>query len=158
MSGQNSYDLRQASGYAGQVYSDAPKDIITRAVETAAGIDFGVAVSQGAADDQATLGGTAYLGVSIRSLDQEGAANTGAIKWDETEAMGILRTGYIYAVCPTGCVPMDAVKFTNTTGALDSGVAGVGETQLNGGTWQYTAAAGEIGVIRLESTLTTAGS
>lgn len=160
MTAQTSYDINQPIAYAGLLYAQAPHDIISRLVETAAGIAFGVAVSRGADPDrQAILGGaTGFLGISIRSLDKEGAVNTAAIQWNETESMGIIRDGYVWAVCPTGCVPGDIVNFVEATGVLDSGAAvGVGETQLDDAQWETTTAAGELGVIRINSTATTAG-
>lgn len=160
MSAQTSYSINQGKAYAGLVYAQAPHDIISRAVETAAGIGFGVAVARGTdADRQIDLAGSAsFLGITIRSLEKEGAANTGAIKWNETETAGVMRKGYIWAVCPAGCVPGDAVKYTDSTGVLDAGAAGAGETQLDGASWETTAAAGELAVIRLETSAVTAGA
>lgn len=159
MSAQTSYSIKQPIAYAGLIYAQAPHDIISRDVETVAGIGFGVAVSRGTDKDrQAVIGGTDFLGITIRSLDKEGAANTGAIQWNEKEAAGILRNGYIWAVCPTGCTAGDAVKYTDATGVLDAGAAGAGETQLDDAVWDTTASAGGLAVIRLNSTLTTAGA
>jgi hypothetical protein len=159
MSAQTSYLIKQPKAYAGLVYAQAPHDIVSRDVETVAGIGFGVAVSRGTnLERQIVAGGTTFTGITIRSLDKEGATNTGAIKWNEKEAAGILRDGYIWAVCPTGCNPGDAVKYTNATGVIDSGAAGVGETALDGAQWDTVTAAGELAVIRLNSLNTTAGS
>lgn len=160
MSAQTSYSINQGKAYAGLIYAQAPHDIVSRAVETAAGIGFGVAVTRGTdADRQIDLAGSAsFLGITIRSLEHEGAANTGAIKWDETETAGVMRKGYIWAVCPAGCVPGDAVKYTDGTGVLNAGAAGADETQLDGATWETTAAAGELAVIRLETSAVTAGA
>lgn len=159
MSAQTSYSIKQPKAYAGLVYAQAPHDIVSRDVETVAGIGFGVAVSRGTNKErQIVAGGTDFTGITIRSLDKEGAANTGAIQWNEKEAAGIMRDGYIWAVCPTGCNPGDQVKYTDATGVIDSGAAGAGETQLDGAQWDTVAAAGELAVIRLNSLNTTAGS
>lgn len=159
MSAQTSYSIKQPKAYAGLVYAQAPHDIVSRDVETVVGIGFGVAVSRGTnLERQVVVGGTAFTGITIRSLDKEGAANTGAIQWNEKEAAGILRDGYIWVVCPAGCNPGDQVKYTNATGVIDSGAAGAGETQLDGAQWDTVAAAGELAVIRLNSLNTTAGS
>lgn len=160
MSAQTSYTIDQPIAYAGLIYAQAPKDIISRAVETVAGIDFAVAVARGTdADKQVDLAGSAdFIGITVRSLEREGAANTGAIKYSQSETAGVMRKGYVWAVCPTGCNPGDSVLYTDGTGVLDSGTAGAGETQLNGATWETTAAAGELAVIRLESESVTAGS
>lgn len=159
MSAQTSYSINTPTAYAGMVYAQAPSDVVSRSVETVAGIDFGVAVSRGTnKDKQVTLGGTDYLGVTVRSLEREGVMNTGAIKYSEKESASVLRLGYIYAVCPAGCVPGDAVKYTNATGVLDAGAAAAGETQLDGAKWESTTTAGGIGIVRIESSATTAGA
>lgn len=157
MVAQTSYDINIPEAYAGLVFAQHPHDIDSRDVETVAGIDFGVAVSRGTdADKQILLGGdAAFFGITIRSLDREGAANTGAIKYDETETAGVLRRGYIWVVCPTGCVPGDAALYNDTTGIIDSGTAGAGETQLDDAQFETTAAAGELAVLKLETTANT---
>jgi len=160
MSAQLSYNINQRKAYAGLIYALAPHNIVSRSVEPAAGIGFGVAVTRGTdADNQITFGGSAsFIGITIRSLENEGMANTGAINWSENQTAGVMRNGYIWAVCPTGCVPGDAVNYVDGTGVLDSGAAVAGETQLDGATWETTAAAGELAVVRLESTAVTAGA
>jgi hypothetical protein len=159
MSAQTSYDIRQGKAYAGLIYAQAPHDIVSRSVETVAGIGFGVAVTRGTdADKQIVPAASAdFLGVTIRSLEQEGG-EAGAIKWDVKETAGVMRSGYIWAVCPTGCVPGDAVNYADGTGVLDSGAAGAGSTSLDGASWETTAVAGELAVVRLSTSAVTAGS
>jgi hypothetical protein len=150
MSAQTSYSIKQPKAYVGLIYAQAPHDIVSRDVETVAGIGFGVAVSRGTnAERQIVAGGSDFLGITIRSLDKEGAANTGAIQWNEKEAAGVLRSGYIWAVCPTGCNPGDAVKYTDATGVIDAGAPGAGETAIANAQWETVAAAGELAVIRI---------
>lgn len=160
MSAQTTYAINQAIAYAGLIYAQAPKDVVSLIAEPAAGIGFGVAVQRGTdADKECDLAGaTAFIGITVRDLAREGVANTGAIKYDQYETCAVMRKGYIWAVCPTGCAPGDSVNYVDDTGVLDSGAAGAGETQLDGATWETTAAAGELAVIRLESEATTAGS
>ena len=159
MSAQTSYDIRQGKAYAGLIYAQAPHDIVSRSVETVAGIGFGVAVTRGTdADKQIVPAASAdFLGVTIRSLEQEGG-EAGAIKWDVKETAGVMRSGYIWAVCPTGCVPGDPVSYADGTGVLDSGDAGIGSTNLVGSAWETTAVAGELAVVRLSTSAVTAGS
>lgn len=157
MSAQTSYSIKQAVAYAGMVFAEHPHDIDSRDVETAAGIDFGVAVSRGTdADRQVVLGGdAAFFGITIRSLEREGAVNTNVAKYAEKETAGILRRGYIWVTVPSGCTPGDSVKYNDTTGVIDAGAAGAGETQLTGAQFETTAAAGGLAVLKLESTANT---
>jgi len=159
MSAQTSYDIRQGKAYAGLIYAQAPHDIVSRSVETVAGIGFGVAVTRGTdADKQIVPAASAdFLGITIRSLEKEGGT-AGAIQWNAKETAGVMRSGYIWAVCPTGCVPGDAVNYADGTGVLDSGAAGAGSTSLDGASWETTAVAGELAVVRLSTSAVTAGS
>jgi len=156
---KTSYTRNQPRAYAGLIYDLAPKEVVSFAVETVAGIDFGVAVSRGTdKEKQVVIGGTDFAGIAIRSMEREGV-NSGAISYSEKETAGIMRMGKIYAVCPTGCNPGDAVNYVNATGVLDSGAAVAGETQIDGAIWDSVTTAGELGVIRLDGNLsTTAGA
>ena len=159
MAAQTTYSIRQGKAYAGLIYAKAPHDIVSRAVETAAGIGFGVAVTRGTDPDKQVVLATSanFLGITVRSLEKEGG-DAGAIRWNVKETAGIMRVGYIWAVCPTGCVPGNAVNYADGTGILDSGAAGASETQLDGATWETTASAGELAVIRIQTSAVTAGS
>ena len=159
MAAQTTYSIRQGKAYAGLIYAQAPHDIVSRAVETAAGIGFGVAVTRGTDPDKQVVLATSanFLGITVRSLEKEGG-DAGAIRWNVKETAGIMRVGYIWAVCPTGCVPGNAVNYADGTGILDSGAAGASETQLDGATWETTASAGELAVIRIQTSAVTAGS
>lgn len=159
MTAQTSYSINQAVAYAGLIYAQAPHDIISRVVEGAAGIEFAVAVGRGTdKEKQAVVGTSDYLGITVRSLDREGAVNTAAIKYNETESAAIMRTGYVWANIPSGGNPGDPIKYNTTTGIIDAGVAGVGETQIDGAELDTITVAGELGVIYLPSAQTTAGS
>lgn len=159
MSAQTEYSKNLAKGYPGLIFAQNPSDIVSRLVETVNGIPFGVAAGVGTdAERQVIAGGAIFAGITIRSLDKEGAANTGAIQWNVTEAAGIMRMGYVWAECPAGCNAGDAVKYVNATGALNAGAAGAGETQLDEAIWDSKAVAGEIAVIRLSGMSTTAGA
>ena len=154
MSAQLSYAINQAVAYMGQIFALGLRDVISRSVETVAGAAFGIVVSRGTdKDNQCVIGGTTgILGITIRALDREGDDAAGAIEYSETETAGIMRMGYIWITCPTGCVPGDPVNFVEATGVIDSGApAGVGETGLDDCYWDSTAAAGELAVLRVNN-------
>jgi len=154
MTAQTSYEIKQPIAYAGMIVDLAPRDIRSRDVEGAAGFAFGVIVSRGTDPDrQAVLGGTSSLiGVTVRELTREGAINTGAIKYSEKETAAIMRNGYIWVVCPSGCVPGDAVNYDEVTGVIDSGApSGTGETGLDDFFFDSTAAAGELAILKVKN-------
>ena len=154
MTAQTSYAINTGIAYAGLIYGLAPTDIVSKSVETIAGIDFGIAVSRGTnLERQIVVGGTDFVGITVRSLEHEGDFGTGNINWRENQTAGVLREGYIYAVCADGCNPGDLVRYDNVTGLFNSGDAVVGETQI-GATWDTITSSGDLGVIRLESSIT----
>lgn len=160
MVAQISYSINQPIAVHGQLYSLSPNDIVSRLAEGVAGIGVGVAVSRGTdVDRQMVLGGaTNYLGITVRSLDRENDVNTGDVIFLETAAASVLRKGYIYLICPAGCAAGALAFYDDTTGIVNAGTAGAGETQITNAYWDTTAAAGEIAVLVLETTANTAGS
>jgi hypothetical protein len=157
MPAQTSYSINQRVALAGLIYALGDSDIVSRSVETEAGIGFGVAVGRGTDKaDQIVLGTSSFVGITVRSLDREGTSD--AILYKETETAGVMRNGYVWVTCPAGCNPGDAVKYTTATGVLDAGAAGAGEIQLDGAKWETAAAAGELAVIRIETSAVTVGS
>ena len=152
MSAQTSYSINQAIAYAGMIFAQAPSDIMSASVEGASGIGFGVAVSRGTdKEKQIVAGGDGtFVGVTVRDLGREGAAN-GTIKYSENETAGVMRDGYLWVVCPSGCNPGDVANYVDATGIIDSGVAVAGETDITGATFETVAAAGELAVLRIKS-------
>ena len=158
MSVQTSYGMEIDVAVAGMPADIAPKDVISRSVETAAGADFAIAVSRGTdKDKQCVIGGSDFLGISMRSIDREGEAD-GTVKYLQKSTAAILRDGSLWVPCPTGCVPGDAVNYVIATGVIDSGAAVAGEMALDGAYWDSTAAAGALAKLVIERTDTTAGS
>src|SRR5210317_456864 len=153
MAAQTSYQISQDSAYAGQIYGQGLVSIFSRSVETTEGIPFGVAVSRGTdPGKQVVLGGTDFVGITVRSLDFEGAVNTGDIFYKETDTAAIMRFGVVWAICPSGCVAGDQVKYTTSTGVLDASDAVLGDAIIFGAYWDSTAGAGDLAVIVIETT------
>lgn len=158
MSAQTSYSIEQGKAYQGGMYALGNFEIVSKAVEGANGIEFGTAVSRGTdTEKQIVAGGTAFTGITVRSVDREGTA-AGDIKYNETESAAVMREGYMWITLAAGGNPGDAIKYTNATGLIDVGAAGAGETQLDGATLETVTAAGALGLVRLESLATTAGA
>lgn len=157
MAAQLSYDLAQPLAYQGLIYAQFPSEVISLDASTV--IPFGLGVSrvvgafQTDKEQQVQLGVDAngFFGVSVRSLDREGAANTGVIEYQVTDTVPVIRSGYVWVICVQGCIPGDEVKVDNTTGIFGNNTnfpAGIGETIVSG-TWETSATAGKLAVLRL---------
>lgn len=151
MSGQTSYSINTANAVAGMVADIGINEIDSFLAEGAVG--FGLAVSRGTNDGQAAVGGDATgIGVSVRDLAREGAANTGAVAYADKETMAVMRFGSgskIFVAIPTGGSAGDALNYNDTTGVIDAGAAGAGETDIAGATLEEDVVAGGIAKIRL---------
>ena len=150
MTAQTSYSIQQRVAVAGLLYEGyTARDIVSKAVE-GADIPFGFVVGRGTGSEQVSLGvGAGFMGISVRSLEREGAQGSGIVAFTETSTVPVLRQGYIWANCVAGCTQGDAVKFTDATGALSSGAPAAGETAISGASWESTAAAGELAILRI---------
>lgn len=154
---QLSYSINHEVARAGQIYALHPRTISTMAIETPAGADFGIVVSRGTDEvNEAVIGGdAAFLGVTVQSMDREGTYLTGEVRYSEKDAAAIMRAGWIWVACPSGCTTSSAVKYDDVTGVIDSGAAGAGETQLDGCSWESVTTAGDIGLLWIENSSNT---
>lgn len=109
----------------------------TRVVETAAGIGFGLAVSQGTGDRGCVLGGTAFVGVTRADPTLAQASSITVVDhYQQYDNAGILVTGDLWVV-PQGAVTAgEAVYYNYTTGQL--GLSG--GTVIEDARWMTTSA------------------
>jgi hypothetical protein len=56
------------AGLVGMIADEVEHSVTTRLCETTAGIGFGLAVSQGTGDKGCILGGSAFIGVTVRDI------------------------------------------------------------------------------------------
>lgn len=148
---QTSYPLAPVKGYAGQLadLNDTVKE--SRSCETSAGIGFGLVVSPGTDEEkQCVLGGDATgFGITIRDMTKANPSS-GDPKYAENDAVSICRGGVIYAPVATAAVAGTALKYDDTTGAIDSGAAGSGETAMsNCELISAVANDGDVGAIKI---------
>jgi hypothetical protein len=118
----------------------------TRIVETSAGIGFGLAVSQGTADNGCILGGTAFVGITRADPTLAQAAGLTTVdKYARYDNAGILTMGDLWVVVEFNVSAGDAVYYNATTGQL--GLSG--GTIIEDARWMTTASAGSLAVVRL---------
>lgn len=137
--------------------ADADYSADTRICETAAGIGFGVAVSQGSADKGALIGGASaavFVGVTIadKTINNDG----GADGYNQYDNMGVMYRGTIWVQVPTAVNDGDDVTFNGTTGVLSSAAAGAGQFAIAGARWMTTASNGGFAKLRLSGALPSA--
>lgn len=117
----------------GMIADMTPGSVETRLCETAAGIPFGVAVSQGTADKGVVIGGSAFIGLSIRDITQAGAPldPLNVSGWGTPDLypqyanMGVMKKGHMWVQANAIVLPNAAVFFEATTGKLGGASGGL---------------------------------
>jgi len=140
---QSTYSERMPIAVAGLLADMRDWDGISRNVETAAGIGFGLAVSRGTdTEGGAVLGGTVtgFLGVSQRDVTLE--ANATPDEYQQNTEMGILTAGTIWVEVTGTPDPTDPVHFNATTGVF---AASGGSGPVLGARFVSTTITGQFG-------------
>jgi hypothetical protein len=120
----------------------------SRNVETAAGIGFGLAVSQGVADAGCIIGGSAFVGITRADITLARADITPPLTVDvypQYAVAGILVMGDLWVIPDNAVVAGEAVYYSSTTGKLGHS----GGTVIEDARWMTSAAAGGLAVVRL---------
>jgi hypothetical protein len=142
---QTAYADRPVMGLEGQIWDMTDNNaVVSRLVETVAGIGFGKAVIQGTADAQVKLGAAGvYIGVTVidRTLLPEDADT-----YAQNTSAAVLIKGSFLAKPIEAVVAGDPV-YRTATGTL--GKTASGNTLIANAMWETSAAANGIAVIRL---------
>lgn len=144
---QTTYSERIAAPPPGTVAGSYDKtDVLTGNVETAAGIAFGRAVSEGTKatfGDKATiLGGSlaGFKGISVRDVTLQPAADSAnQDKYPQYANMGILFRGEIWAEPREAVIADDPVYFIAATGVLSNSASGA-LGPIKGAAWTSSCA------------------
>ncbi|KAF0675080.1 structural cement protein Gp24 [Profundibacterium mesophilum] len=141
-----SYNERLEAGYPGAIVNTEPKTLISRTVETATGIGFGVPVSQGANDNgvTTTAGNTDVLGVTVwdRTTDPETPDTFGQYRSARIMTKGVVwvRAGEAVAAGDPVCVTAADGTFKKTA---------TGNLTVANARYDSSAAIGELVKLRL---------
>ena len=139
---QSTYADTIDAGYKGALVNLEPRVLISRTVEAAAGLAFGLAVMQGTEDKECVVAdGSAFLGVTVR--DQSVNPDDPDLFAQYSEAR-IMTKGVIWVVNSGGVSAGDPVT------TLAAGALGTGSSPLvDGARWETTADTGELAQLRL---------
>lgn len=142
---QTDYNENIAAAYEGQIANQVPSTLISRTVETEAGIGFGRAVAQGTEDNGciAFAGSAPVVGITVRdrSLD----ANE-PNKFGEHDSARIMTKG---AVWVTAAVAVDAGDEVFVTDAGAFTKVSSGNTQIVGARFDTSTSGEALAIVRL---------
>jgi len=161
MSQQTSYSIHHGRAVQGELFGNMPKEIVTGAVEDAAGIAVGLAVTFGTGDNQVKAledADSPVIGATILSQEYEidyANLSTGAFVVKEDDMVSVLRSGYIYMECEEAVGKGDAVfaRHTAGTGSVIGAVRNDADTASCTNTgWEFaeTTAGAGVALVRIK--------
>lgn len=137
---QSTYATNIPAFKAGHVHDMTAADIVSRDVEPAGGIAFGLAVAQGAGSRGViAYAGTGYLGITVRDR----SVRIGEL-FSQYESARVLRKGPIAVLANVTVAAGDPVYLT--AAGLFTNVA-TSNFQIPGARWEEAVAAGAVGPI-----------
>lgn len=145
------YALIPSAGQAGQICSLVPATVISRTVETSAGVAFGVVVSQGSADHGCVIvasGATKVLGIVVIN---QASKTSGAIEQYGTASILVSGEIWVTVTDSGGVVAGDDVwlKLSDATFRNDD-VGSSGGLKLAGCKYLTSAANGALAKVRVD--------
>lgn len=137
---QSTYSTNIPAFKAGHVHDMTAADIVSRDVEPAGGIAFGLAVAQGAASRGIiAFAGTGFLGITVRDR----SVRIGEL-FSQYESARVLRKGPIAVLASVTVAAGDLVYITSA-GAFTNSSSG--NTVIPNARWEEAVAAGAVGPI-----------
>lgn len=148
---QVAYTQYMRAGVAGQIATEVPHTIITRSVQTAAGVAFGAVVVAGSADEAVDVPSTggAYVGVTV--LNPASTALTPPVTvnaYQQYENASVMIKGELWVTAGVNVTAEAAAGYDPTTGALELASTG-SAVAIPNGRWVTTASAGSLAKLQL---------
>lgn len=147
---QATFPNTMKQGLPGMINSMVDYNAISRNCATAAGIPAARAVSQGTADTDAVIGGTAngFLGITILDPTLVNPSNSALADgvYGQYVEMGILTKGEMFACCVVACAAGDPLSFVAADGTLTN----TGAVVVPGGRWKFARSTpGDLNIVQL---------
>lgn len=139
------YKAEQDAGIAGAIVNTENKNIISRTVEDAAGIAFGLAVAQGVNDKgirAVTTGDTDFVGITVLDRTAGDLING---KFVQYESARVLEEGVIWVEVTEAVKAGDAAAVDLATGKFNKAGAA-----MAGARFETSAASGGLAQLRLK--------
>lgn len=139
------YKAEQDAGIAGAIVNTENKNIISRTVEDAAGIAFGLAVAQGVNDKgirAVTTGDTDFVGITVLDRTAGDLING---KFVQYESARVLEEGVIWVEVTAAVKAGDAAAVDLATGKFNKAGAA-----MAGARFETSAASGGLAQLRLK--------
>jgi len=143
---QTTYSEKMDAGRPGGLVNTELANLISRTVQTATGLGFGLCVKRGTGDNDCILfdGGTP-LGISVRQRELDANEPN---KFKQYAEARIITKGPVYANAPVAVAQGDPVFVVDADGTFHNAAA-TGRTAFPGAVWDTTTSGAGLAVIAL---------
>ncbi|QJD54311.1 hypothetical protein [Aminobacter phage Erebus] len=152
---QTSYSETMRPALAGMIANTEPTKLISRNVETVAGIGFGKVVQQGATDDgcisdldTSDLTAQTFLGITVRERSTRPETPDLFARY---ESARIMREGVIWVEVAVAVAPSDIVTVTLATGVIGKTAVGAGVVAIPNARWESSTGGAGLAKLRLSN-------
>ncbi|MCW7544898.1 DUF2190 domain-containing protein [Aurantimonas litoralis] len=151
MAVQSTYNETMDAARAGMRANMEPVDLISRTVETAAGVGFGKVVQQGTADkgcksDLSGMTAQTYVGITMR---ERGVRPETPNAFAQYESALIMRKGVIWVEVAVAVTPADIVTVTLASGVIGKTAVGAGVVAIPNARWESSTSGAGLAMLRL---------
>lgn len=150
---QTSYTPFMRKALLGMKADMAPSLILSRFIETAGGIGFGLAVAQGTGDRQVRLGGTGpFVGATLLDLAAGAtllAPPTTPDQYQQNDLAAIMKKGSIWVQADGAVTTTGIVTYTQATGRFGAKAVAAGIVQIADAQFETAGADGDLVLLRL---------
>jgi hypothetical protein len=151
MAVQSTYNETMDAARAGMRANMEPVDLISRTVETAAGVGFGKVVQQGGADkgcksDLSGMTAQTYVGITMR---ERGVRPETPNAFAQYESALIMRKGVIWVEVAVAVTPADIVTVTLASGVIGKTAVGAGVVAIPNARWESSTSGAGLAMLRL---------
>lgn len=150
---QDSYASTMRPAVAGMIANTEPTVLISRNVETVAGIGFGKVVQQGVDEggcisDLATIPMTeqTFLGITVRERSVRPETPNLFARY---ESARLMRSGVLWVETAVGVSPADPVTVTLATGVIGKSAVGAGIVAIPNARWESKTSGAGLAKLRL---------
>jgi hypothetical protein len=132
---QTSYGLTQARFVEGMIPDMRPRTVVSRVVETAAGIGFGKVAVRGTGDNQVRVSEASrgFVGIAVLDNTQVGAT---ADTYPQNSVANIITKGPVVVIASVAVADGDPVYFVPATGVLTN--VSTSNTLIPNAVWEVT--------------------
>lgn len=154
---QTSYGENMPAGVAGAQADMTPSTILSRTVETVAGIGFGKVVKQGATDkgiisdlDTVDMDADSYVGITVIDRGVANPVAADADKYPRYSSARVMTKGTIWVEVAGAVAAGTDVTVTLATGVLGSAAVGAGVVAIPNARWETSTSGAGLAVVRLQ--------